>query len=70
MAYRGFEYYPKHVYSNRVDITRANMARYDKLNSEFWDEVYATPGYRAMTFREQYEVRREIKDKDKYSYLR
>jgi hypothetical protein len=45
------------------------MARYDKLNSEFWDEVYATPGYKTMTFREQYEVRREIKNKDKYSYL-
>ena len=45
--------YPKWVYSERIDVTRANKKEYDKRYNEA-REIYYNSGYNDLPARERY----------------
>ena len=57
------KYYPKEVFNINMDITRANMARYDKAQEKIEKAILEKfPNYYKMNFKERWEIRAEIRD--------
>jgi Fe-S cluster biosynthesis and repair protein YggX len=54
-------YYPAWVYSINEDITRRNMAQYDKQQTMIVTEARKrNPNYDKLTLRERYLLKREV----------
>lgn len=56
-------YYPKYIYSYRIDITRANMRDYDRRKKEFEDKcLEINPDYFSLNFRQRIEIREQAEE--------
>lgn len=55
------KYYPKEVFNARIDITQANMRRYDAAQAKIEKAILAKyPNYYKLSFRERWDLRHEI----------
>ena len=56
------KYYPKEVFNINMDITRANMRRYDAAQAKIEKEILKRfPNYYKLSFKERWALREEIR---------